>query len=82
LRVCTLNNNELSGSIPAELGQLGAPTGLFLDSNQLSGSIPAELGELGALAELNLQGNQLAVRQGGLPEPHGRAPRVGCELIL
>jgi Leucine-rich repeat (LRR) protein len=32
-----LHNNQLSGSIPAELGQLEALTHLYLDGNQLSG---------------------------------------------
>jgi Leucine-rich repeat (LRR) protein len=49
-----------SGSIPAELGQLGALIHLYLSNNQLSGSIPPELGQLGALAHLLLHENQLS----------------------
>ena len=39
-----LNTNQLSGQIPAALGQLGKLTRLDLNNNQLSGPIPAELG--------------------------------------
>jgi Leucine-rich repeat (LRR) protein len=38
-----LNNNQLSGSIPQELGRLASLQKLVLDNNQLSGSIPEEL---------------------------------------
>jgi hypothetical protein len=51
---------ELTGPIPAELGQLGALTELHLDGNKLSGPIPAALGQLGALTALFLQENALS----------------------
>ena len=41
------NNNQLSGSIQKELGQLASLQELMLSDNQLSGSIPKELGQLG-----------------------------------
>jgi len=41
-----LQSNQLSGTIPSELGQLTQLTGLILQSNQLSGTIPSELGQL------------------------------------
>ena len=43
LRLCI---NQLSGSIPKELGQLASMEELELDNNQLSGSIPEELRRL------------------------------------
>eukprot|EP00903_Cladosiphon_okamuranus_P009011 g8620.t1 len=49
----------LAGSIPPELGNLGALQNLFLYDNQLSGPIPAELGQLATLQVLNLEGNEL-----------------------
>ena len=55
-----LNNNQLEGQIPAELGQLAALTRLDLNNNQLSGPIPAELGQLAALTILYLHHNQLS----------------------
>ena len=39
-----LNNNQLSGSIPTELGSLSNLEALSLSQNQLSGPIPSELG--------------------------------------
>ncbi len=41
-----LDQNLLTGSIPAELGNLSDLTILSLEENQLSGSIPVELGSL------------------------------------
>ena len=55
-----LDSNSLSGTIPAELGNLHNLSSLFLSSNQLTGTIPAELGNLENLQYLFLAGNQLA----------------------
>ena len=52
--------NELSGEIPAELGQLSNLTSLSLNNNQLSGRIPAELGDLSNLRTLALGYNHLS----------------------
>ena len=55
-----LNNNELSGEIPAELGSLSNLEALYLYGNDLSGEIPAELGSLSNLTQLDLSGNDLS----------------------
>ena len=55
-----LTRNNLSGSIPRELGSLASLKYLYLYSNQLSGSIPRELGSLASLEELSLSSNQLS----------------------
>ena len=52
-----LSNNRLTGSIPAELGELSNLTYLSLWGNRLTGSIPAELGNLINLTYLNLSNN-------------------------
>ena len=52
--------NELSGTIPPELGDLTALTRLDFSGNRLSGTIPTELGNLTALTYLRLSGNNLS----------------------
>ena len=54
-----LATNQLTGEIPAELGNLSNLTWLDLDTNQLTGEIPAELGNLTNLEWLDLDTNQL-----------------------
>ena len=54
-----LNDNQLSGTIPTQLGNLANLEGLHLTRNQLTGTIPAELGGLTSLEILALGGNQL-----------------------
>ena len=69
-RVCMLNipSKNLSGSIPAELGNLSSLKQLVLENNQLSGSIPAELGNLSTIEVLDLSENQLS---GSIPAELG-----------
>ena len=54
-----LYSNQLTGSIPAELGDLHNLNWLDLSHNQLSGSIPLELENLAVLYWLDLSYNQL-----------------------
>ena len=63
-----LGNNQLTGSIPAELGNLTYLQELGLYNNQLSGPIPAELGNLSNLQILRLGRNQLS---GSIPAELG-----------
>ncbi|MCP4699872.1 MAG: hypothetical protein GY862_23920 [Gammaproteobacteria bacterium] len=51
----TRHNKFLSGSIPAELGNLTNLTKLFLITDHLSGAIPVELGNLTNLTHLALR---------------------------
>jgi hypothetical protein len=75
-----MRDNQLSGFIPAELGQLGALTLLRLDGNQLSGCIPMELGQPAALVHLWLGGNQLTGQQPF--RSYMQEHRAGCEVNL
>ena len=65
----SLSDNDLSGTLPPELGDLTHLRQLVLDENQLSGSIPPELGELPQLRRLVLDANQL---MGPVPPELGR----------
>ena len=47
-----LNGNQLTGSIPPELGDLASLTRLYLHNNQLTEPIPPELGNLASLRGL------------------------------
>ena len=53
-----LEKFDLTGAVPAEIGQLTSLTRLDLLGNQLT-SVPAEIGQLASLRELSLGGNQL-----------------------
>jgi len=64
----SLSTNQLSGSIPPELGSLSSLEDLNLWSNQLSGVIPPELGSLSSLESLGLSTNQLS---GSIPPELG-----------
>jgi len=63
-----LNQNNLVGAIPTELGDLEELTTLWLDDNSLSGSIPSELGQLAKLENLWICSNGLS---GGIPTELG-----------
>ncbi|MEB3360378.1 MAG: putative Ig domain-containing protein [Synechococcales bacterium] len=59
-----LANNNLEGSIPADLGNLASLTVLNLSGNQLQGPMPASLGNLTNLVTLDVSDNRL---QGSIP---------------
>ena len=69
----SLYNNQLTGEIPAELGNLTNLEGLQLRTNQLTGEIPAELGNLTNLELLTLYRNQLT---GEIPAELGSLPNL------
>ena len=54
-----LYDNELTGTIPASLGDLSNLTALSLYRNELTGSIPGELGGMTSLQHLYLSDNEL-----------------------
>ena len=70
----SLAYNDLSGSLPEELGQLAELRVLDLRGNELVGAIPPELGEMGRLETLNLAYNQL---RGEIPAELGELEELG-----
>ena len=64
-----LSWNDLTGSIPEQLGQLTNLQSLNLLGNQLTGPIPEQLGQLTNLQTLYLNGSQLS---GPIPEQLGQ----------
>ena len=76
--ILNLRENQLSGSIPSELGNLTNLQSLSLQINQLSGSIPAALGSLTNLQKLWLRSNQLS---GTIPSQLGNLTNLQ-ELVL
>ncbi|MXZ73549.1 MAG: hypothetical protein F4207_14945 [Gemmatimonadetes bacterium] len=69
LVILDLNNNNLVGSLPMDVGQLWTLEELNLGSNRISGEIPATIGKLEYLGKLNLSDNQLS---GEIPAGLGR----------
>ncbi len=55
-----LQDMNLTGRIPAELGELSQLESLRLDGNRLTGPIPPELAKLTRLRMLSLDGNRLS----------------------
>ncbi|MEM7133911.1 MAG: clostripain-related cysteine peptidase [Chloroflexota bacterium] len=63
-----LQNNQITGTIPVQLGNLTNLVKLQLYSNKLAGTIPSELGNLTDLETLTLYDNELT---GEIPDSFG-----------
>ncbi len=61
-----LTGNNLSGQIPAEIGQFASLEYLALSHNMLTGKIPEEIGRLTGLEWVYVSGNQF---EGCVPDP-------------
>jgi len=68
VRQLNLRSRLLSGTIPAEIGDIANLQYLYLEQNNLSGTIPASIGNLSALLDLRLFNNQLS---GAIPPEIG-----------
>ena len=71
--VLIFHGNNLTGTIPEELGRLSYLVSLHLDDNNLTGTIPRELGNLSNLNELDLADNALT---GTIPKELGSMPSL------
>lgn len=73
LQWLALGGNKISGSIPAEIGNLVNLNVLGMDMNLLTGSIPASIGELRQLQELYLSDNKFS---GPIPASLGNLTKL------
>ena len=73
-----LASNQMTGTIPASLGNLSSLRSLFLHSNQLTGSIPTSLGNLSRLRVLILESNQFS---GTIPSELGNLSNLQRLLL-
>ncbi|KAI9116330.1 hypothetical protein K1719_012497 [Acacia pycnantha] len=60
LKLIDMSDNELSGKIPREIGNLSELVSLDLSGNNLNGEIPREFGNLHALEFLDLSTNHMS----------------------
>ncbi len=68
-----LDDNNLVGTLPPELGSLAQLERLVLNGNRISGRIPPELGNLTNLTMLTLRTNSL---EGPIPSELGALARI------
>ncbi|KAG8098358.1 hypothetical protein GUJ93_ZPchr0013g36776 [Zizania palustris] len=69
----SLSNNQLSGALPASIGNFSGVQKLLLDRNSFSGIVPPEIGRLQQLSKADLSSNAF---EGGVP------PEIGkCRLL-
>ena len=59
LSLLKLQSNNLTGGVPAWLGQMQSLRGLYIHANPLGGTIPRELGQLTRLRRIWLHSSQL-----------------------
>ena len=69
IHTLNVSNNNLNGSIPAQIGVLSNLVVLDLSANKLSGIIPSEITQLIGLHDLNMSFNTFS---GSLPQEIGR----------
>ncbi|XP_008779677.2 receptor kinase-like protein Xa21 [Phoenix dactylifera] len=60
MRLLLFENNQISGSLPSDIGNLKNLAVLYMDANLLTGNIPASLGYLKALHQLDMSLNSFS----------------------
>ena len=67
------NSNQISGTIPKQLGRLTNILRIVAQDNQLSGTIPPQIRDMSALVHVELQDNKLS---GSIPDAYGGMTRL------
>ena len=75
VRILELDQNQLGGQMPLELGNLTDLRELWLSDNKLAGEIPPELGNLSELVVLDIERNRL---NGYIPAELGNLSKIGA----
>ncbi|XP_028052818.1 receptor kinase-like protein Xa21 [Camellia sinensis] len=78
LKLLSLDNNQIFGSIPPGIVNLVGLQSLYMQVNQLTGTIPSGIGKLQNLHELNLLNNSLS---GNIPSSLGNLSLLS-KLVL
>ena len=73
LQSLNLAQNQLSGTIPTEIGLSTRLVWLRLQGNELSGTLPTDIEQLASLELINLGDNNFS---GSYPDVLGRLPRL------
>ncbi|CAM8911538.1 unnamed protein product [Rhodiola kirilowii] len=76
LRVLSLRNNGISGSLPTDFGNLTSLSSLYLQNNRLEGDIPASISNM-FLRALFLQNNRFS---GNIPATLNTSGLVGFDV--
>ncbi|AQL03070.1 hypothetical protein Zm00014a_006494 [Zea mays] len=74
-----LQNNNIIGPIPAEIGKLAKLRTLVLSSNKLHGTVPNSLGRLGRLQYIDLSYNNLS---GPIPKTSARTLNIAGNPLI
>ncbi|MCH8838343.1 MAG: T9SS type A sorting domain-containing protein [Candidatus Marinimicrobia bacterium] len=74
-----LRDNNLSGTIPAEIGDLTALQLLYLGNDSLTGSIPTAIGNLASLTDLSIINSQIS---GPIPTEIGNLTNLGTISLV
>ena len=69
----SLYRNNLTGTIPPELGNLSQLTHFFIYNNHISGTIPPELGQLSKLTNFDIRNNEVS---GTIPRELGNLSQL------
>jgi Leucine-rich repeat (LRR) protein len=68
LEFCALEHNQLSGTLPTEIGNLLKMVTMYWHNNAMTGPLPSQLGKLSKLEQLQLNDNKFT---GSIPTEIG-----------